>query len=206
MRKACRGVPDQCQSGVEVEPDALPAEVRGGSLDVSSQEVARRRMYDGIHGLREIDNHGRLAPPQHVERREVTVHELSVQDRPDLALQVPPDSPRREEVEVDVGQPRSRAVSISYECHPIAILDSFNGWRRRHPGGMQAPECGPLVRLPPCLKELLAEACPLLDRARFVARAFAPDAGVQIVVAEAALEPRFEAFLGHEACARGTGA
>ena len=61
------------------------------------------------------------------------------------------------------------------------------------------------MRLPSRLKVLLAEARPFLHGTAFVARPFAPHAGVEIVVAEGPLEPRLEALLGHEARAGGTG-
>ena len=67
VRKARRGVPHECQSRVEVDPDALAAEIPGRSLDVSPQEVASGRMHNGVDRLREIDDDRALVPPENVE-------------------------------------------------------------------------------------------------------------------------------------------
>ena len=86
VRKARRGVPHECQGGVEIDRDPLMAEISGHAVHISPEEVPRRRMDDRIDRLREIDDHRAFVPPEHVERRQIPVHELGVQDQPDLAL------------------------------------------------------------------------------------------------------------------------
>src|SRR5436190_14605871 len=140
MRKARRGVPDQRQGRVEVDRDALAAEVLGGALDVASQELARRRMHYGIDGLGKVDDHGALVPPEDVEGREVAVHELGIQDPAYIALQLAPDPPRGRDIEVDVGEPGRSLVTIANERHPVAILDALDRRRHRDTGEMQPSE------------------------------------------------------------------
>ena len=195
VRKARRGVPNQCQSRVEVDRDALAVEIPGHPLDVSSQQIPRRRMHDCVDRLREIDDHRRLAPPQDIEGRQVAVHKLGVQGPPDLPLQLPPDPPRGPDIEIDIREARRRAITVTNERHAISGLDPLDRRRHCHAGRVQPLERGPLVRLPPRLEVLLAETCPLLYRTVFVTRAFAPDTSVEIVVAKAALESWLEPVL-----------
>src|SRR5207247_3903042 len=101
-------------------------------LDVSSQEVAGGGMHDSVNRLREIDDDRPLVPPQDVEGREVAVHELGVEDQPNLALELSPDPSGSHEVEIDLGEPRRRAIAVADERHAVTVLHSLNGWRHRH--------------------------------------------------------------------------
>ena len=66
-------------------------------------------------------------------------------------------------------------------------------------GSVQADERPPFVSDPAGLERLLAESRPLADGAALPPAAAAPDAGVEVVVAERALQPRREALFGDEA-------
>src|SRR5439155_24881456 len=116
-----------------------------------------------------------------------------------------PDPSRGPQVEVDVGEPRRRAVAIADERHAVAVLDPLHGWRHRDAGIVQPLEGRPFVRLPPRLEVLLAEARPLLYGSALMPTALAPDTCIEVVVPEGALQPRLEALLGHETRARRTG-
>src|SRR4051794_31725714 len=70
---------------------------------------------------------------------------------------------------------------------------------------MEPAERDPLVGHPSRLEVLLAEPRSLLDCSALVTTPFAPDAGVEVVVAEGALKPRLEPLLRHEARAGRTG-
>src|SRR5437867_4042649 len=70
---------------------------------------------------------------------------------------------------------------------------------------MQPAERDPFVRHPSRLEVLLAEPRSLLDCSALMTTSFAPDAGVEVVVAEGALKPRLEPLLRHEARAGRTG-
>src|SRR6266566_5648405 len=199
------GSPHECQSRVEVDPDALAAEITGRSLDVSPQEVAGRRMHDRVDRLGEIDDHRALVPPEDVEGGEVPMDELGVEDQPNLALQLSPDPSRSSDVEVDFREPRRGTIAVADERHAVAVFDPLDGWRHGDAGIVQPLEGRPFVRLPPCLEVLLAETRSLLHRAVLMTGPFTPDAGVEIVVAKTTLEPRLEPLLRHEARAGRTG-
>ena len=85
-RKARRGVPDECQSRVEVDRDPLATEIPRSTLDISPQELAGRWMRDHVDRLGKVNDHRAVVLPENVESREVAVHELGVEDQSNLTL------------------------------------------------------------------------------------------------------------------------
>src|SRR2546427_9604123 len=105
------------------------------------------------------------------------MHEVSLEHLPDLRLKLAPDLPRRHEVQIDVGKPRSRALAITDEGHAVAVWRSLDRRRDGDISRVEAHERLPLVSHPSRLDRLLAEPTALADGSAFTAGDPAPNAG-----------------------------
>src|SRR5207245_1010574 len=148
--------------------------------------------------LRQIDEHGAPAPPEHVERREVAVHDVGREHPGDLLLELGPDARRRPRVEVRLGEPRRGARAVADERHAVAVLGRLDGRRYGDAGVREPDERVPFVRDPAGVNGDVSVAGVLAHGAALAARTLAPNTAVRRVVAERPPVPGLEAFLREE--------
>src|SRR4030088_1112956 len=105
-------------------------------------------MRDDLDGLREIDEDRALAPPQDVERGEVTVDAVDRDNQRELVEQLVPHAQRDRRREVDLRETRRRALGVADEGHEITVVQALDRRRYRHAGAMEEHEPGPLLPEP----------------------------------------------------------
>src|SRR3979409_1929748 len=83
-------------------------------------------MRDDLDGLREIDEDRALAPPQDVERGEVTVDAVDRDKQRELVEQLVPHAQRDRRREVDLRETRRRALGVADEGHEITVVQALH--------------------------------------------------------------------------------
>src|SRR5438874_13151017 len=117
------------------------------------------------------------------------MHEVGIQHRPDLDLDVAPHLTRGGKIEMDLREPRRGLLSVADERHAIPVIDLLHRRGDGHAGSVQADERPPFVSDPAVRERLLAESRPLAAGAALPPAAPPPYAGRESAVAERAPPP-----------------
>jgi hypothetical protein len=157
--------------------------MRAERSQVALEELQGRRMGDDVDALREVDDHGALAPHQHVVRGQVAVDPVGGDHDRDLVEELAPYARGRLGIQGYLGEPRSRTVRIADERHAVAVIEQLDRRRDRDARRIEADQALPLARDPARVRGLVSEPRVVLHRAVLTLSALAPRA-IEVVVLE----------------------
>ena len=157
-------------------------------VDVAQQQLARVAVAGGVDRLREVDDDRAVRAHQHVEVREVAVHDAGRQHSHHLGQQAIEDGGRAAPVQAQVAQARRWvAVGVRDQFHDQHAIDEVVGRGHAHAGGAQPVDHVDLGRAPGGFVLLAAVARALLHRALVATVAHVAAFGVLGALLEAAM-------------------
>ena len=163
-------------------------EVIGQVRDVALQHALGVVVARGIHGLRQVDDHGAIVVDQDVELRQVAMHEAGAQHAHDLPDQRAVECRGLLRREFHLGQARRDiALAVGHQFHQQHAVEEAVGLRHAHAGGGELVERVHLGALPRRFLFLAPETRALLHGAGAPAALHAAAFLVLHRLAEAAL-------------------